>query len=108
MQPEEFNKEVEKRLDKIKDLFLKKGAEYSTTEDKFHNFKSAGRLNNEHPCRALHGMLTKHLVSYFDILKKLESNEKIDLPLIEEKMGDIIAYFILQEILIYDVLNKVL
>lgn len=97
MTPIEFNELLDRRLLLIKNVLESKSKEYASTTDKLHNFKRAAQINNTHPARELHGFLTKHLVSYLDILNKVENGEYIPMEIIDEKLGDIINYFILQE-----------
>lgn len=95
-----FNWLVEQRIDKIRKSLVTKGQEYSGNgrEDRMHNFVEAAKMNNTTPERALHGFLTKHLVSYQDILNDIDKGIIPSKELINEKFGDIINYFILQEI----------
>ncbi len=99
---DKFNEGLEERINKIRNSLASKGKEYSTDTDKLHNFKRTAQMNNEEPTRSLHGMLSKHLTSYLDMLDKIDKGEKISAGTIDEKLGDIINYFILQEQLIIE------
>jgi hypothetical protein len=110
MNTHEFNNILEARLEKIRSVMGQKAEEYSTDLDKLHNFKCAARINGTHPVREAHGFLTKHLVSYMDMIKKVEQGVIIPQSTIEEKFTDILNYFILQEAIItennFNLVNK--
>ena len=93
----EFEKILEGRIDKIREVLAVKGKEYAPEgKDRLHNFKIAAKINDQKYWQALWGMATKHLVSIKDM---------IDLPcrpetqLVDEKIGDMINYLILLEAL---------
>lgn len=94
------------RLSQCELLLTVKGVEYQRNNDFFHNFTQAAKLNNTTKTDALHGFLTKHLISYFDILQDIRDGKKIEESLIKEKFGDIIVYFLIQEALIIDENSK--
>lgn len=97
MNQEQFNQIVEARIEKTKELLIRKGAEYVRNNDKLHNFRSASKMNNEPMIASLHGMLSKHLVSYLDMIEDTRQGKKIGEETINEKIGDIITYFHLAE-----------
>lgn len=108
MTTKEFNQIVEKRVVKSLDLLSKKREMYSRNEDPLHNFFRAGQMRNKNPLEALQGMLDKHLVSWFDIvedIKQGDPNGKVTAELIDEKIGDIINYFLIAEALIVQLKN---
>lgn len=93
-----FTDVVESRIEKTRKVLIKKEEEYASTEDRFHNFKVAARILNCTPENALLGMAMKHFVSVLDIVESLDTpNPKLDIPLIDEKIGDAINYLILLE-----------
>jgi hypothetical protein len=101
-----FDEVVELRVQRIKSILKNKAEEYAT-EDRFHNFRVAGRMDNESPERALWGMLKKHIVSVRDMIDWVDKfPEKLNVPIIQEKIGDSINYFILLEGLLYERLEK--
>lgn len=102
MNKTEFEKIFESRVSKTRDLLITKASHYASDSDRMHNFKRAGNIKHIHPCDALDGMLLKHLTSYYDILGKINNGERIPQETIDEKLGDIITYFFLQEALMYD------
>lgn len=105
MKQEDFNKFVEYKLDRISKMLIQKGQEYSKIDNKLHNFDKAGRMSNQTREKALLGMLLKHQVSVDDIVEDLETK----LPtydLIEEKITDILNYYILLHACIVDRIEK--
>lgn len=95
----DFNKVVEEQLDLCKSLLCKKGEEYDRdTGDRFHSFKVAAALQGETPMQALAGMLAKHTVSVYDLIKDGSS----DLTIWDEKITDHINYLLLLKGLIMD------
>lgn len=104
----EFDKVVEGCIDKIKSVLQKKSQEYSSDDDKLHNFNKAKDLMR---CKtkefALLGMLNKHLVSVIDMIEKHEKTGKLpNSYLLDEKIGDSINYFILLKACFLDDLEK--
>ena len=91
----EFDKIVDERIKKIKEVLQKKGDEYATG-DRMHNFKRAGELLGCTPEKALLGFLVKHIISVIDLI----NGKPLD---IDEKIGDCINYFILLEALLKEV-----
>lgn len=94
-----FNKELDKLFDSIRQKFLIKGDEYATQESVFANFDKGSRVTGLPPELVLDGYLTKHYVSYRDMLDVIKDGGYPDAELIDEKLGDIILYFILQKIM---------
>jgi hypothetical protein len=68
-----FDEILNERIEKIKKVLSKKAGEYSSENDRLHNFKRAAALNCETPEKALAGMLTKHIVSIYDMIDGLNS-----------------------------------
>ena len=120
MNLDDFDKMVEQRIKLTKDVLMSKSAEYSTKEDKLHNFKRAAKVAGCSPEQALLGMYLKHLVSVLDMIEavnlldkeasgksvtpeevnKINKTVKFTKELIEEKIGDSINYHILLEALL--------
>ncbi len=97
MDRESFNEIVESRLEKIKTVLASKGKEYSGNEDVFHNFNNSARRRNITRERALDGFLLKHEVSVGDIINDIENGKLPTREALDEKIGDIINYYILLE-----------
>lgn len=84
---------------KLKSLAVlcNKGNEYSTEQDKLHNFKHAVTVAKRYgykidPVQAAFGFQLKHLVSIDDMV---EGRRKFDEDMLFEKFGDAINYCIL-------------
>jgi hypothetical protein len=99
MNTETFDKIVEERLTKIKDILLIKSKEYAVNDDRLYNFRRASIINKETPEQALWGMFTKHLVSVIDLV---EGSTQVTEYLVNEKIGDAINYLILLEAIFKD------
>ena len=97
----EFNKIIEERIKKCCDILIKKANEYAT-EDRLHNFKIAAKLQNCTPITALAGMMCKHTVSVYDLIRDNEKGKNIPEALWEEKIGDSINYLLLLTALLHD------
>lgn len=106
MNQKEFDELLNVRMAKARHVLSVKSAEYVRGDDKLHNFKRAARADDVTPERALHGMLLKHYISYLDMLDDLEQGKLPSVETVEEKFGDIINYFILQEALIKERIQK--
>lgn len=91
---------IRDRIDRTIELMLVKGKEYQRNGDKLHNFRRAAEMQRSNMPRVLHGMLQKHIVSYYDMLDDIDQGKKIKTEYIDEKIGDIVIYFLLQEVAI--------
>jgi hypothetical protein len=108
MTTKEFNRIVEKRVASSLTLLSKKREIYSRNEDPLHNFFRAAQMRNKNPLEALQGMLDKHLVSWFDIVEDMKQGDpqgRVTPELVDEKIGDIINYFLIAEALIVKLKN---
>ena len=97
MKHEDFDKMLMEQLDTIKRVLSSKAKEYAT-DDRLHNFKRAARVSEETAAKALKGMVLKHLVSVFDLIDAYDPESKkpqFSKELIDEKITDILNYFIL-------------
>lgn len=102
----DFDMEVQSTLQKIQHLLLVKGVEYRRNSDPFHNFNVGSQISGEIPEKVLQGFLLKHLVSYQDMLNDIEQNKLPKIELVEEKMNDIITYFVIQKAQIINRIKK--
>lgn len=92
MDSETFNKHIERQIDRSKNTLLKKAREYASTMDRLHNFRVAAQLQNFSTAEALTGMMSKHIVSVYDMVcsgKKYREEEW------DEKIGDAINYLLI-------------
>ena len=97
MNKQDFNTLLDRRLNLTREVLESKSKEYSTDSDKLHNFKQTAITEQITPADAAHWFLTKHMTSYRDMLKGAREGKKYSQKMIDEKFGDIINYFILQE-----------
>ena len=95
MNNEMFNHVTEERIKMCIDVLCRKSDEYSTNNDKLHNFKVAGALQGCSDIKALGGMMCKHTVSIYDLINDFEAGKDISIDLWDEKIGDSINYLLL-------------
>jgi len=105
MNSEKFYDLVDEIQSRITNILINKGKEYSTNDNKLHNFDKAGKMSNQTREKALLGFLLKHQVSVDDIVNKIET-ELPSVEMLEEKITDILNYYILLEACIKDRINK--
>ena len=101
MTNEKFQQIVGDITGRIKQTLRAKGEEYARG-DRLSNFKRAASLERCSPERALRGMLTKHLISIYDMIDDLERGRPHPLRLWQEKITDAINYLILLEALLQE------
>lgn len=106
MNSKDFNELVEARCNKIKATLASKGKEYSTDDDKLHNFNKASIRSGQSREKALMGMKLKHEISIDDIILNLDKGRIPTIEIIDEKIGDIINYFVLLEACLVDRTDK--
>ena len=99
MTNKEFERVVLDQLEFSKNLLIRKGEEYSLEEDRLIAFKKAARLQNETPKQSLCGMMTKHVISLYDMC---ESNEIFTEERWREKITDTINYLLLLRALVVE------
>ena len=97
MSTEDFNKLVEERCNKIVATLAAKQKEYSTADDKLHNFNRGASIAGQSRERVLHGFMLKHYISFMDIIDNVDKGIIPSDEVIDEKIGDIINYMILAE-----------
>jgi hypothetical protein len=102
----DFDMEVQSTLQKIQQLLLVKGREYRRSNNPYHNFEIGSQISGEIPEKVLQGFLLKHLVSYQDMLNDIEQGKLPKIELVEEKMNDIITYYIIQKAQIINRIKK--
>ena len=90
----EFVDHIESFYGSLIETLKKKNAEYGVDNSPFHNFIVAGTLEGLQPEQALRGMMTKHVVSIYDMLQDAES---YSIEQWREKIGDNIVYLLILE-----------
>lgn len=108
MTEQQFEKHVDERIEKIRNVLQVKAKEYRKNDNPFHNFDRAAAMNECTPERALMGMLAKHQISVLDLVDDIEQGKIPSRELVSEKIGDHINYLILLEGLIYRRLSEYL
>jgi len=102
----DFDMEVQSTLQKIQQLLLVKGVEYRRNSNPYHNFEIGSQISGEIPEKVLQGFLLKHLVSYQDMLNDIEQGKLPKIELVEEKMNDILTYYVIQKAQIINRIKK--
>jgi hypothetical protein len=99
MNIEDFKASIESRISKSLDTLKFKNETYNPNEDKLEGFKVAGQLQSETAREALGGMMAKHVVSVYELIRKpeLASPEVWD-----EKLGDNLNYLLLLSAVVED------
>ena len=95
MNTENFNKIIHEQIERCENTLCKKADEYAANEDRLHNFKVAAGIQNCLPTTALGGMMAKHTVSVYDMLRGLEEGKSYPIELWNEKITDSINYLLL-------------
>jgi len=95
----DFNNVLDNRIELMQETLRNKGKEYqsSAKDEILHNFKTAARIIETTPEEALDGMMMKHYVSYRDMLANIKEGKIPTKEHVEEKIGDLINYFVLME-----------
>jgi hypothetical protein len=95
-----FNNIVKDQLEKSEATLIKKAAEYASEGDRLHNFKLAALLQEISEKEALSGMMTKHTISVYDIIKS--DGPTPSQAYIDEKIGDLINYLLLLKAVLHE------
>lgn len=101
MNSDKFNRILESTLKKCIDTLGVKSNEYAT-DDRLHNFKVAAEIQNCTPITALAGMMAKHTVSVYDLVRKQEQGLLIARDMWDEKIVDSINYLLLLSALVQE------
>jgi hypothetical protein len=104
---EVFENIVLERQAKTRAKLLEKSKEYADDQERLYNFKRAARMANgleglssAGAAESLRGMLIKHWVSIEQIVAIYEAMGTVDERLLDEKLGDAVAYLHLLEAII--------
>jgi len=106
MTGEEFDKIVDARIHKIKETLSIKAKEYRRNDNALHNFEAGAYISGKSPLVVLDGFLLKHIVSYNDMINDISEGKLPTEAYVDEKLGDIINYFVLQEAQIKKLINE--
>lgn len=97
MNNDKFREIIDGIFDRLNNTLIVKGEEYSRNKDRLHNFNIGAEITNQTRERVLDGFMLKHFISYRDILNDLDAGTLPTKEYIEEKIGDILVYFMLFE-----------
>lgn len=93
-----FDQLLTNRINEIRNTLNIKAKEYVKNNDRMHNFNVASRKTGEIREKCLAGFRLKHEVSVEDIRNDIEQDILPTEDVVREKYGDIINYYILEEI----------
>lgn len=98
MSHDDFAKMLDRRVQLTREVLVLKSREYSTADDKLHNFRRAAELD---PTRsaAQHclAFAHKHYVSLHDLVDEFANGDRRKAAILSEKVGDLVNYLILLE-----------
>lgn len=88
---------LNERLQLIKETLGQKAKEYARNEDRMHNFNKAAEKSGKTREECLDGFRLKHVISVDDMRQDIKNGKLPTLAQVREKFGDIINYYILEE-----------
>ena len=91
----EFNAVFEQTLGMCRETLCAKADEYAEDDDRLHNFNIASILQGNTPIESLGGMMVKHTVSVYDLIRRTGKGAEISEAMWDEKIKDSINYLIL-------------
>lgn len=89
-----YESAIENMIAHCKETLISKHNEYATDDD-FHNFNVAAKLQDITPEQALMGMATKHIVSVCDLINDSAEGRIVSDDMWREKIGDNINYLLI-------------
>lgn len=97
MNNEAFNKHLKYMQSVTVDTLTNKAKEYASDGDRLHNFKVAAEVQGISTYAALAGMMAKHTVSVYDMIREggYQPEAMFPMELWEEKIKDSINYLFL-------------
>jgi DNA-binding phage protein len=104
MTNEEAEQLLQNRLEAIKQSLVIKAKEYVRNNDRMHNFNVAAQKTGKTREECLAGFRLKHEVSVDDIRNDINKGILPSQEIVKEKFGDIINYYILEEM---SILHKI-
>lgn len=93
-----FNQVIDEQLQVCTNILVDKADEYASDVDRLHNFKVAAGLEGTTVRRALGGMMAKHTVSVYDLIR--DGQDDTPMELWNEKITDHINYLLLLKALV--------
>lgn len=98
----EFENNIEKTLQQLKDTLIVKGKEYRRNNNPFHNFEEGARRKSLLREEILDGMRLKHEISISDMRNDLYVGKIPDRKTIDEKFNDILIYYLIEKAMFID------
>ena len=105
MTTEQFDKVLNSTLDKVQSVLGSKATEYARG-DRLHNFKVAAALAGSTPEMALRGMMSKYVISIYDLIADVENGKCAKAEMWDEKIIDNINYLILLKAIVIERIEK--
>lgn len=102
-----FNRLIEDGMGWSREILAQKADVYQHGLDRLSNFKTAGRLDDVTPERALWGMALKHRVKLEDIITSIGDGDLPTREQMRETTGDLRNYLHLLEALILERIEQV-
>lgn len=99
MTHEERDKIIKETIDRCLTLLRTRALGYATDDDALHNFRNAAKLQGCTMAQALDGMMAKHTVSIYDMVR---SGKEYDLKIWDEKICDNINYLLLLKAVVFE------
>ena len=100
MRGRDFNKVVDRAIDRIKKTLASKGEEYSSSNDRLANFKMPCSIMDMNPAEVCLAYDMKHIASLSKIAKDASKGVFPSDEMLAEKVQDYINYGILFEAII--------
>lgn len=94
-------------IDRTKHTLGVKAKEYVRNDDRMHNFNVGATKSNTIRERVIESFRLKHEISRDDLINDLEKGIIPTIEYVSEKYGDIINYFILEEMSITAKINEI-
>lgn len=94
---EEADQLIKDRLELIKKSLMEKAKEYCRNNDRMHNFNTASKKTGMSREEVIASYRLKHEVSADDLRKDMKNGFIPTEEFVKEKFGDIINYYILEE-----------
>lgn len=102
MTEKKFEFEVEKTLEKLREVIIQKGREYRRNNNPFHNFEEGSKRSGLIREKVLDGFLLKHEISIADMTNDLEKGITPSRAVVEEKFNDNLIYLLIKKVSILE------
>jgi hypothetical protein len=106
MERTKFDNIVTNTLDKIQELLVVKGREYSRNDNPMHNFDKGVQRTGLIRERIIEGFALKHEISIDDMIEDMQKGKLPEYDVVEEKFNDAITYLLLKKASILDKLDE--